>query len=190
MPPPELRRPQCEAQPEASRKIFASSRQTPGRSRKTPGSSLKNLGRRPRSLGQTSVGRPKPVPFPSGSAAFAPSGSAARGQPLPRRAIIGSLTSIAPMAAKWPMGAEDDRDGFIPAGAMAPQTMRDLVGRVMIDSEFLSRLVRSPETTLADFELDDGERAIVMQALARLEATPLSERPGAFRSAMVRRLAT
>jgi hypothetical protein len=73
---------------------------------------------------------------------------------------------------------------------MAQQGMRDLVGRVMVDTEFLARLVGSPESTLADYALDDSERAIVMRALARLETTPVSERSRAFRSAMVRRLAT
>jgi hypothetical protein len=72
---------------------------------------------------------------------------------------------------------------------MAQQGMRELVGRVMVDPEFLARLVASPETTLADYHLDDGERAIVMRALARLETTPPSERSRAF-GAMVRRLAT
>jgi hypothetical protein len=73
---------------------------------------------------------------------------------------------------------------------MARQGMRDLIGRVMVDPEFLARLVGSPESTLADYELDKDERAIVMQALARLEATPIRERSRVFRSAMVRRLAT
>jgi hypothetical protein len=81
-------------------------------------------------------------------------------------------------------------NGSVHRGSMAQQGMRDLVGRVMVDPEFLAQLVRSPEATLADYQLDDNERAIVMQALARLEASPVSERSHAFRSAMVRRLAT
>jgi hypothetical protein len=73
---------------------------------------------------------------------------------------------------------------------MAQQGIRELIGRVMVDPEFLARLIGSPESALADYELDNNERAIVMQALARLEAAPGSERSHAFRSAMVRRLAT
>jgi hypothetical protein len=73
---------------------------------------------------------------------------------------------------------------------MAQQGIRELIGRVMVDPDFLARLVGSPESTLADYELDNNERAIVMQALARLEAAPATERSHAFRSAMVRRLAT
>lgn len=68
--------------------------------------------------------------------------------------------------------------------------MRDLVGRAMVDPEFLDTLVQAPEPTLAEYELDDNERAAVLQAVRRLVATPSTRRTGAFQSAMVRRLAT
>ena len=68
--------------------------------------------------------------------------------------------------------------------------MRELVGRAMIDPQFLDALVRSPESALADYELDDNEHAAVMQALNHLASTPSKRRAGAFQSAIVRRLAT
>jgi hypothetical protein len=73
---------------------------------------------------------------------------------------------------------------------MPPQGMRELVGRVMVDPEFLARLARSPESELASYHLTDNERAIVLQALARMQAAPTTERTRAFRSAIVQRLAT
>lgn len=73
---------------------------------------------------------------------------------------------------------------------MGKQGMRELVGRAMIDPDFLDALVHSPDSALADYELDDNERAAVRQALRQLESTPAKRRAGAFQSAMVRRLAT
>jgi len=73
--------------------------------------------------------------------------------------------------------------------AMA-QGLRDLVGRVMIDSEFLAELQRAPEPVLAQYELSDTERATVRQALARLAKTPASERRHEFRSSLISRVAT
>jgi hypothetical protein len=73
--------------------------------------------------------------------------------------------------------------------AMA-QGLRDLVGRVMIDPEFLAELQRSPEPLLAQYELSEAERATVRQALVRLAATPASERRRQFRSSLIRRVAT
>jgi len=70
------------------------------------------------------------------------------------------------------------------------QGLRDLVGRVMIDPEFLAELQRSPETLLAQYELSDDERATVRQALVRLAKTPSSERRHEFRSTLIRRVAT
>jgi hypothetical protein len=43
---------------------------------------------------------------------------------------------------------------------------------------------------MAEFDLDDTERARLRQAVANLAATPPSERARAFSSAIVRRLAT
>ena len=50
--------------------------------------------------------------------------------------------------------------------------IRELVGRAMIEKEFLAELVRDPETVLARFELDDDERKAVMQAVGRCGNRP------------------
>jgi hypothetical protein len=68
--------------------------------------------------------------------------------------------------------------------------LRELVGRVMIDPEFLAELQRAPESLLAEYELSDAERATVRQALARLARTPSNERRHAFRSSLISRVAT
>lgn len=70
------------------------------------------------------------------------------------------------------------------------QGLRDLVGRVMIDPEFLAELQREPEPLLAQYELSDAERATVRQALVRLTMTPASERRRQFQSSLIRRVAT
>jgi len=70
------------------------------------------------------------------------------------------------------------------------QGLRDLVGRVMIDPEFLAELQRAPEPLLAEYELSDAERATVQQALARLAKTPSSQRRHEFRSSLISRVAT
>lgn len=70
------------------------------------------------------------------------------------------------------------------------QGLRELVGRVMIDPEFLAELQRTPETLLAQYELSSAERATVDQALARLAKTPSSERRHEFRSTLISRVAT
>src|SRR5215510_932744 len=70
------------------------------------------------------------------------------------------------------------------------QGLRELVGRVMIDPEFLAELQRAPEPLLAQYELSDSERAIVELALARLVQTPLSERRRQFSNTLISRVAT
>ena len=70
------------------------------------------------------------------------------------------------------------------------QGLRELVGRVMIDPEFLAELLRAPETLLAEYQLSDVERATVQQALARLAKTPSNERRHQFRSSLISRVAT
>ena len=73
---------------------------------------------------------------------------------------------------------------------MRKQGIQELVGRAMVDPDFLDSLVRAPESTLAEYELEESERAAVLQAVRRLQSTPSTQRAGAFHSAMVRRLAT
>jgi hypothetical protein len=70
------------------------------------------------------------------------------------------------------------------------QGLRELVGRVMIDPEYLVELQRAPESLLAQYELSDSERAIVELALARLAQTPLSERRRQFSNTLISRVAT
>jgi hypothetical protein len=70
------------------------------------------------------------------------------------------------------------------------QGLRELIGRVMIDSEFLRYLQRAPEDVLAQYELSDDERATVRNALARLASTPAHQRSHALHSALIRRVAT
>ena len=70
------------------------------------------------------------------------------------------------------------------------QGLRELVGRVMIDPEFLAELQRAPEPLLAQYELSDAERSTVRQALARLAKTPASQRRHEFHSTLISRVAT
>ncbi|MBI2153706.1 MAG: hypothetical protein HYU24_08370 [Candidatus Rokubacteria bacterium] len=73
---------------------------------------------------------------------------------------------------------------------MAEQGLKDLVGRAMIDPDFLQALMRDPYPLLADYELSEEERASVLQAIAKLMVTPQSQRARAFQTAVVKRWAT
>ncbi len=73
---------------------------------------------------------------------------------------------------------------------MAEQGLKELVGRVMIDPDFLAALVRDPSTALTDYELSAEERALVLQAIAKLSLTPRSQQARAFQTALVKRWAT
>jgi hypothetical protein len=68
--------------------------------------------------------------------------------------------------------------------------IRDLIGRAMIEKEFLSELVRDPETVLAGFDLDSEERSALMQAVARTGNGSTAERARAFQSILMKRWAT
>ena len=70
------------------------------------------------------------------------------------------------------------------------QGLRELIGRAMIDPEFVAELQRSPDVVLAQFQLTDDERTAVRQALLHLAQAPSPERAGEFRSALIRRVAT
>ena len=72
---------------------------------------------------------------------------------------------------------------------MAKQ-FRDLVGRAMIDPEFVAELQRSPAEALAGYDLTDDERALVEQALVRLAKAPAPQRADELKSALLRRVAT
>jgi hypothetical protein len=66
----------------------------------------------------------------------------------------------------------------------------ELIGRAMIDPDFLAQLQKSPDEILAQYELDETERRTVLGALARLGQTSATERAQAFHSALIRRVAT
>jgi hypothetical protein len=70
------------------------------------------------------------------------------------------------------------------------QGLRELVGRAMVDPDFLVELQRAPNFLLAEYELSDDERATILQALARLTKTPAGQRLHEFRNALLRRVAT
>ncbi len=73
---------------------------------------------------------------------------------------------------------------------MAGPGLRELVGRVMTDPDFLQTLIRDPGAVLADYQLSTEERASVLQAIAKLSLTPQSQQARAFQSALVKRWAT
>jgi hypothetical protein len=75
------------------------------------------------------------------------------------------------------------------ASAM-PQRLAELVGRAMIDPEFVADLQRTPDSILAEYELTEDERATVLGALARLGQAPAGQRAAALRTALIRRVAT
>jgi len=73
---------------------------------------------------------------------------------------------------------------------MTGKAIEDLVGRVMIDREFLGELVRDPDVVLADYELTTEERAVIILALGRSAHVSPQERAHALQSVMLKRWAT
>jgi len=73
---------------------------------------------------------------------------------------------------------------------MTGKAIQDLVGRVMIDGDFLAELVRDPDAALADYELSPEERAIILQALGRGVHGSPQERAHELQSVMLKRWAT
>jgi len=73
--------------------------------------------------------------------------------------------------------------------AMA-QRLPELIGRAMIDPDFLAELQRSPESILAQYDLSADERTTVLRALDRLAHAPAGQRAQAFQSALIRRVST
>lgn len=72
---------------------------------------------------------------------------------------------------------------------MGEQGIRELVGRVMIDPDFLAELVRAPEAVLAQYQLSREERAAVLQAVAKLGSTPAHQHAQALKAVLVKRVA-
>ncbi len=68
--------------------------------------------------------------------------------------------------------------------------IRDLVGRAMIDREFLSELVRDPQPVLAEFELSADERAAIMRAVRGSSSGSDHERARALQIVLMKRWAT
>jgi hypothetical protein len=73
---------------------------------------------------------------------------------------------------------------------VTPKTIHDLVGRVMIDREFLEGLVRDPDGVLAAYELSADEHEAVVQALGRVTHATEEERAHVLESVMLKRWAT
>ena len=73
---------------------------------------------------------------------------------------------------------------------MTGKAIQDLVGRVMIDRDFLAELVRDPDTALASYELTGEERAVILAALGRGVHESEQERAHALQSVMLKRWAT
>lgn len=71
-----------------------------------------------------------------------------------------------------------------------PPRLPELVGRLMIDPEFLAEIQRTPDSVLGQYELSDEERAAVRQALERLGETPPGRRAHALRTVLLKRVAT
>lgn len=71
-----------------------------------------------------------------------------------------------------------------------PPRLPELVGRLMIDPEFLAEIQRTPDSVLGQYELSDEERAAVRQALERLGDTPPGRRAHALRTVLLKRVAT
>jgi hypothetical protein len=71
-----------------------------------------------------------------------------------------------------------------------PQGLRELIGRAMIDGEFMADLQRSPDTILAQFHLTADESTAVRQALRHLAQTPPNKRARELHTALIRRVAT
>jgi hypothetical protein len=70
------------------------------------------------------------------------------------------------------------------------QGLRELVGRAMLDADFLVDLQRAPEVVLAQYELNDDERVAIRLAIDRLSTAPSPQRAQALRTALLRRVAT
>lgn len=68
--------------------------------------------------------------------------------------------------------------------------IRDLVGRVMIDKDFLAELVRDPAGVLAGYELTSDERTAIMQAIGSTRSRSEPERARALQTVMLKRWAT
>ncbi len=73
---------------------------------------------------------------------------------------------------------------------MSRPGIRDLVGRAMIDRDFLARLVSDPPSVLEDFDLSADERAAILQAASRSGGESDVDRARALQVVLMKRWAT
>jgi hypothetical protein len=68
--------------------------------------------------------------------------------------------------------------------------LSDLVGRAMIDPEFLDQLRKAPETVLQGYELSAEERTVVARALTRLAKATTPQQIDELKIDLLRRVST
>jgi hypothetical protein len=73
---------------------------------------------------------------------------------------------------------------------MTGRLIQDLVGRAMIDEDFLVALVRDPDVVLAGFDLTSEEHAVIMTAIQREVDVPEAERLDLLQTVILKRWAT
>jgi hypothetical protein len=74
--------------------------------------------------------------------------------------------------------------------SMTGKAIQDLVGRVMVDQEFLADLLRDPDAVLAGYELTAEERSVILLAIGRGAHASEQERAHALELVMLKRWAT
>lgn len=74
--------------------------------------------------------------------------------------------------------------------SMTGKAIQDLVGRVMIDRDFLADLVRNPDAILSAYELTTEERSVILLAIGRGTHGSEEERAHALELVMLKRWAT
>jgi hypothetical protein len=75
-------------------------------------------------------------------------------------------------------------------GTVTGRAIQDLVGRVMVDEDFLAELVRDPAAVLAGYELTDEERAVIMHALGHGAPVSDEDRADLLQNVLLKRWAT
>ena len=71
-----------------------------------------------------------------------------------------------------------------------PPRLPELIGRLMVDPDFLAEIQRTPDAVLERYELTDEERGAVRHALERLVDTPPGHRAQALRTVLLKRVST
>jgi hypothetical protein len=72
----------------------------------------------------------------------------------------------------------------------AGQGIKELVGRLMVDPDYLAALVRDPATVLADYNLSGDERAALLRAVAKHALARESQMTRVVMTAVAKRWAT